>query len=739
MPFPTELDNLPANKTDDTPAIGDHAAHHNALAAAINRTQQAIKLGTAVMGPGPSGDVTGAADVAAINAATLALEQRGGGRLMLQPGSLYWGGIDPVVPRRNVHLDFNCSMFRLAAGSTASLFKEGDGLESSWWVTGCIFDGNRANQVADVDTYLVDYTRATDLDPAHSPTQPPYLVQTPEPMGGDSLGFEKCVIHNVRGDAFQFYTSGATVRDVLIFNVTGEAFMASLVDSVCDKLEIGSIGRRGIIVPETKGDTRFDNVKVYGTGKDGWVAGATAYPAVDIRSNRVTFRGEVEECFGQGLRLDATGWPVDQCRIEGSIRGVLGDALIIDGANAAGNTIDVTIAGFYNGTRTFTPAHWLNIDDDSDRNTIRITSITQPSIACVTGDPTGNDLTLNQDRNGTQTLAYAATVTLAPLNGRRHRLELEGDVTINPPVAWQSYKGQQATLSTIQDGVGRDVTFHSAFCVDGTIPTTTHTQTTVTFEFDGSYWMQVSEMTTVALPATAGLEDPVDLATYWAIWEAKLVTGKVDGDALTVVPNRDTAHVSDLGADGANPGPIYRTDANGINGLPAMEFDGTRSLRATNVPALASQAIICAVVKLTTATRKGLLVALSAAADETIGYALGFGLNDMDTVGDEILGLYQQVAWKDPNHNMGGAGTYVVTMIVNGGTASFRVNGTAVGNAVSAVPVAPGPQVFVGRVGTRYAGAGIKAAAIGLLSGTDVADAHTLEQWFGAEYGVTIA
>lgn len=45
MPFPDDLDNLPANKTDNTPAATDHAAHHNALAGAINRTQAALLNG----------------------------------------------------------------------------------------------------------------------------------------------------------------------------------------------------------------------------------------------------------------------------------------------------------------------------------------------------------------------------------------------------------------------------------------------------------------------------------------------------------------------------------------------------------------------------------------------------------------------------------------------------------------------------------------------------------------------
>lgn len=41
--FPGALDNLPADKTDATQSSGDHAAHHNALADALNATQAYVK------------------------------------------------------------------------------------------------------------------------------------------------------------------------------------------------------------------------------------------------------------------------------------------------------------------------------------------------------------------------------------------------------------------------------------------------------------------------------------------------------------------------------------------------------------------------------------------------------------------------------------------------------------------------------------------------------------------------
>lgn len=40
--FPGALDNIAANKADSTVAAGDHAAHHNTLADAVNAIQTAL-------------------------------------------------------------------------------------------------------------------------------------------------------------------------------------------------------------------------------------------------------------------------------------------------------------------------------------------------------------------------------------------------------------------------------------------------------------------------------------------------------------------------------------------------------------------------------------------------------------------------------------------------------------------------------------------------------------------------
>lgn len=44
MPYPNALDNLATDKADATPEAGDHASHHNALAAAINAIEAELGL-----------------------------------------------------------------------------------------------------------------------------------------------------------------------------------------------------------------------------------------------------------------------------------------------------------------------------------------------------------------------------------------------------------------------------------------------------------------------------------------------------------------------------------------------------------------------------------------------------------------------------------------------------------------------------------------------------------------------
>jgi hypothetical protein len=45
--YPGALDNIPANKSDNTVAAGDHAPHHNALADAVNAVQTALGVNLA--------------------------------------------------------------------------------------------------------------------------------------------------------------------------------------------------------------------------------------------------------------------------------------------------------------------------------------------------------------------------------------------------------------------------------------------------------------------------------------------------------------------------------------------------------------------------------------------------------------------------------------------------------------------------------------------------------------------
>lgn len=100
-------------------------------------------------------------------------------------------------------------------------------------------------------------------------------------------------------------------------------------------------------------------------------------------------------------------------------------------------------------------------------------------------------------RDGVQTLAYNASVTIDPRVGSVIKFPLNGNVTFNQPWSSGSFAGQRLKfiLTHSNDATTRTITWDAVFKKAGGAFANTNTANaidTITFEFDGTNWNEVS-------------------------------------------------------------------------------------------------------------------------------------------------------------------------------------------------------------------------------------------------------
>lgn len=110
----------------------------------------------------------------------------------------------------------------------------------------------------------------------------------------------------------------------------------------------------------------------------------------------------------------------------------------------------------------------------------------------------GNDIDINC-YNGYQTLA-PGTLAPTPYHGRRIKIGLSGDVTINHSTSTMVHEGAEMTFFFQQDGTGgRTVTFSSDFDTGTgfTASTAANSWSTISFFWNSFRWIKTSEITGV--------------------------------------------------------------------------------------------------------------------------------------------------------------------------------------------------------------------------------------------------
>lgn len=138
-------------------------------------------------------------------------------------------------------------------------------------------------------------------------------------------------------------------------------------------------------------------------------------------------------------------------------------------------------------------------------------------------------------------------------------------------------------------------------------------------------------------------------------------------------------------------GPTFSTTAGG-----SIVFDGTDDYVSSSFSTTATTNITLQCwVNITDTSKKGAFMRIGSGGD---GYAIGVGNNTMDSLGNEIIGLFPNIRWIDTNTNYGTGWKFVTFMLNASSVPSIYVNTTLIGSYSGIAPTAPTPGLYIGRV-----------------------------------------
>lgn len=199
---------------------------------------------------------------------------------------------------------------------------------------------------------------------------------------------------------------------------------------------------------------------------------------------------------------------------------------------------------------------------------------------------------------------------------------------------------------------------------------------------------------------------PDNLANLQLWLEADAITGLSDGDPVSTWLDSSAAG-NDVTQSGTAR-PTYKTNI--INGLPVVRFDGVDDyMHVASALGITTASTVVVVVNIASSSRAGSAIKIGDSGisnPDDDGWSLGVGANTHDAAGNEVLGLYEQVAWIDTNAAWG-LGLVVVVMTVNGSDPDFYKDRVNLGFGTSSAPRSPGANTYIGGGAAPVAGGGI--------------------------------
>jgi hypothetical protein len=443
---------------------------------------------------GAKGDGT-TDDTAAIQAAIDAVAASGGGQVLLPPGTFVTG---QLVLKNRVWLvgaGTRSTVIYLKTGTNASAIKNyvsSNAIEANAMFCGVLnlkIDGNKTNQTG--TSHGIEFnvnpssgTQATNDDDFDShQTVQNVLIQNVKSDGYNASGRSLHYLSNVEA----LYCDG---------NGFVPAFDSSLV--ACNAGQSGLAGFR-LAQP----NIRLTNCNSYYSGNVSASSGhgfyiigkqgpttLTGCIAQDNRAHgfqldtgaRVTLTG----CEADSNSTSSVGtytaynlWDMQGCAIEGCVSI---ERMATAGVSPQRNALQM---------RTSCSNNRISINHSASDSGNGTATIGVPILMTGSDSLANNDIRFNS-QEGYQAVAYAATVTPLPYNGNRIGITLTGAITINAPATGTAHPGLRMTFILTQDATGgRVTTFGSGYKVSWTPTTTASKVNTITFQFDGTNWVQV--------------------------------------------------------------------------------------------------------------------------------------------------------------------------------------------------------------------------------------------------------
>jgi hypothetical protein len=139
----------------------------------------------------------------------------------------------------------------------------------------------------------------------------------------------------------------------------------------------------------------------------------------------------------------------------------------------------------------------LNIITSSVQNNIQLNDYNNATGAVAGNSQDGNNIMIDA-QEGSQTVTYASSITPNPYSGSTLRVTLTGNITIANTT--RQHTGSRLTFFFKQDATGgRTVTWGNQYKVSWTPSTTANLRNSISFEWDGTNWVQTSA--SVGLPS----------------------------------------------------------------------------------------------------------------------------------------------------------------------------------------------------------------------------------------------
>ena len=135
----------------------------------------------------------------------------------------------------------------------------------------------------------------------------------------------------------------------------------------------------------------------------------------------------------------------------------------------------------------------------------------------------------------------------------------------------------------------------------------------------------------------------------------------------------------------------------------SLSFDGTDEYATGNITLGITNVSINCWVNISTTSKKGPFLKVGGG---TTGYAIGVGNDNMDSNGNEIIGLFTNVRWIDTNINYGTGWKYVTLVLNASSVPSIYLNSILIGSYSGTNPISPTSFYYIGRnIGDEPSGA----------------------------------